>query len=111
MRTWTLRQRVVAQCVAVGVLLTALGIVAVFTATTSNDRIEDVLNRTGPMRADGESLITAMVDQETKQLRRQGVPPGSEIMIVMLVSRLITRFMLLLMMLAKASIVDDRMLV
>jgi signal transduction histidine kinase len=64
-RTWTLRRRVVALCVAVGVLLTALGIVAVFTAATSNDRIEDVLNRTGPMRADGESLVTAMVDQET----------------------------------------------
>jgi CHASE3 domain sensor protein len=63
--TWTLRRRVVALCVAVGVLLTALGIVAVFTAATSNDRIEDVLNRTGPMRADGQSLVTAMVDQET----------------------------------------------
>jgi signal transduction histidine kinase len=63
--TWTLRGRVVALCVTVGVLLTALGIVAVFNAAISNDRIEDVLNRTGPMRADGESLVTAMVDQET----------------------------------------------
>ena len=65
MTTWTLRGRVVALCVTVGVLLTALGIVAVFNAAISNDRIEDVLNRTGPMRADGESLVTAMVDQET----------------------------------------------
>jgi signal transduction histidine kinase len=64
-RTWTLRQRVVALCVTVGILLTALGIVAVFTAAQSKDRINDVLNRTGPMRADGESLVTAMVDQET----------------------------------------------
>jgi signal transduction histidine kinase len=63
--TWTLRQRVVTLCVTVGVLLTALGVVAVFNATTSNSRIEDVLNRTGPMRADGESLVTAIVDQET----------------------------------------------
>jgi signal transduction histidine kinase len=55
----------VALCVTVGILLTALGVVAVFTAAQSNDRINDVLNRTGPMRADGESLVTAMVDQET----------------------------------------------
>ena len=65
LRTWTLRRRVVALCVTVGLLLTALGIAAVFTAAASNDRIEDVLNRTTPMRAYGESIVTAMVDQET----------------------------------------------
>jgi signal transduction histidine kinase len=64
-RTWTLRGRVVALCVTVGLLLTALGVTAVLTAAESNERIDDVVNRTGPMRADGESLVTAMVDQET----------------------------------------------
>ena len=62
---WTLRKRVMALCVTVGVLLTALGVVALVTAAQSNDRINDVLNRTTPMRAYGERLITAMVDQET----------------------------------------------
>ena len=65
LRTWTLRGRVAALCVTVGLLLTALGIAAVFTAAASNDRIDDVLNRTTPMRAYGESIVTAMVDQET----------------------------------------------
>jgi signal transduction histidine kinase len=65
LEAWTLRQRVVALCVMVGVLLTALGVVALFTAAQSNDRIDDVVNRTTPMRAYGESMVTAMVDQET----------------------------------------------
>jgi signal transduction histidine kinase len=64
-RTWTLRQRVVALCVTVGIMLTALGIIALFPAAQSNDRINDVINRTTPMRAYGESMVTAMVDQET----------------------------------------------
>jgi signal transduction histidine kinase len=64
-RTWTLRRRVAALCVAVGVLLAALGAVAALTAADSNDHIDTLVNRTGPMRAAGESLNTAFVDQET----------------------------------------------
>jgi signal transduction histidine kinase len=64
-RTWTLRRRVAALCVTVGVLLAALGIVAALTAADSNDRTDTLVNRTGPMRTASESLGTAFVDQET----------------------------------------------
>jgi signal transduction histidine kinase len=64
-RTWTLRRRVAALCVTVGVLLAALGIVAALTAADSNDRTDTLVNRTGPMRTASESLATAFVDQET----------------------------------------------
>jgi signal transduction histidine kinase len=63
--TWTLRRRVLALCVTVGLLLSALGVVAAFTAADSNHRLDDVVNRASPMRAAGERLSTAMVDQET----------------------------------------------
>jgi signal transduction histidine kinase len=64
-RTWTLRRRVAALCVTVGVLLAALGVVAAVTAADSNDRIDTLVNRTGPMRSASESLDVAVVDQET----------------------------------------------
>jgi signal transduction histidine kinase len=64
-RTWTLRRRVAALCLAVGMLLTALGVYAAAIAAQSNDHLDDVLNRTGPMRIAGENLVTSMVDQET----------------------------------------------
>jgi signal transduction histidine kinase len=65
LRTWTLRRRIVALCIAVGVLLSALGVYAAFTAARNNRQLDDVLNRASPMRAAGESLNTALVDQET----------------------------------------------
>ncbi|WP_203816691.1 sensor histidine kinase [Paractinoplanes ferrugineus] len=65
MRRWTLRRRIAALCVTVGVLLSALAVYAVITATQHNRQLDDVLNRTSPMRAAGESLNTALVDQET----------------------------------------------
>ncbi|GIF12193.1 sensor histidine kinase [Actinoplanes teichomyceticus] len=64
-RTWTLRGRIVALCVAVGVILGALGVFAAITAAEHNRQLDDVLNRVAPMRAAGESLSTAVVDQET----------------------------------------------
>jgi signal transduction histidine kinase len=64
-RTWTLRRRVAALCVTVGVLLAALGVVAAVTAADSNDRIDTLVNRTGPMRSASESLDAAVVDQES----------------------------------------------
>jgi signal transduction histidine kinase len=64
-RSWTLRRRVAALCLAVGLLLSFLGVVAVLTAASSNDHIDTLVNRTGPMRTAGESLNTAFVDQET----------------------------------------------
>jgi signal transduction histidine kinase len=64
-RTWTLRRRVTALVVAVAVLLTALGVFAAITAADSNEHIDTILNKTTPMRAAGESLTAAVVDQET----------------------------------------------
>jgi signal transduction histidine kinase len=65
LRTWTLRRRVIALCMAVGILLGALGIFAATEATNSSRYLDAVLNKTGPMRAAAESVSTAVVDQET----------------------------------------------
>jgi len=64
-RTWTLRRRVAALCITVSVALGALGVVGALTAAASNDHLDNLLNRTGPMRTAGQSLTTAYVDQET----------------------------------------------
>ncbi|HET6532323.1 MAG TPA: ATP-binding protein [Actinoplanes sp.] len=64
-RTWTLRRRVTALIATVAVLLAALGVFAAITAADSNQHINTILKKTGPMRAAGESLNTAVVDQET----------------------------------------------
>ncbi|GAA2574096.1 ATP-binding protein [Winogradskya consettensis] len=63
--TWTLRRRILALCVGVALILGVLGVVAAFTAAGSNRQLDDVVNRASPMRAAGERLNTAMVDQET----------------------------------------------
>jgi signal transduction histidine kinase len=63
--TWTLRRRVVALCVAVSVVLIGLGVFAATSAASSNRRIDVLINRTSPMLTAGESLNTAIVNQET----------------------------------------------
>ncbi|GGK96198.1 sensor histidine kinase [Mangrovihabitans endophyticus] len=63
--SWTLRRRVLALCVTVGLLLTALGVVAVLSAAENRRQLDNLLNRAGPMRLAGEQLTSAMVDQET----------------------------------------------
>jgi signal transduction histidine kinase len=65
LRTWTLRRRMVALSLAVALVLTVLGVFAAITAADSNRHIDILLNKTGPMRAAGESLNTAVVNQET----------------------------------------------
>jgi signal transduction histidine kinase len=65
LRTWTLRSRIAALCITVGVLLSGLGVFAVYTAAENDRHLDDVLNRASPMRAAGETLNTALVDQET----------------------------------------------
>ncbi|MFI5890475.1 ATP-binding protein [Actinoplanes sp. NPDC051513] len=62
---WTLRARIAALCVATGIVLGALAVFAALTAAQNNRHLDDVLNRASPMRAAGESLNTAYVDQET----------------------------------------------
>lgn len=64
-RTWTLRRRVLGLCVAVGLVLAGLAAFAAVTAAESNRQLDDIVNRASPMRAAGERLNTAMVDQET----------------------------------------------
>jgi signal transduction histidine kinase len=63
--TWTLRRRVAALCITVGVVLGALGVIGALTAASSNEHVDTLVDRTGPMRTAGESLTTAFVDQET----------------------------------------------
>jgi signal transduction histidine kinase len=63
--TWTLRRRVVALCASVGLVLAILGVFAAITAAGSNRNLDDLLNKTGPMRTAATNLSTAMVDQET----------------------------------------------
>jgi signal transduction histidine kinase len=65
LRTWTLRRRVTGLIAAVALVLTALGVFAAITAADSNAHIDTILDKTGPMRAAGESLNTAVVNQET----------------------------------------------
>ena len=65
MRSWTLRGRIFALCLAAALMLGALGVVAAFTAANNNRHIDDLLDRVGPMRTSGEALNTALVDQET----------------------------------------------
>jgi signal transduction histidine kinase len=64
-QAWTLRNRIIALCIATGILLGALAVFAALTAARNNRQLDDVLNRASPMRAAGESLNTAYVDQET----------------------------------------------
>ncbi|KHD73889.1 sensor histidine kinase [Actinoplanes utahensis] len=65
MRTWTLRGRIFALCLAAGLLLSGLGVVAAVTAANNNGHIDNLLDRVGPMRTSGEALNTALVNQET----------------------------------------------
>jgi signal transduction histidine kinase len=51
--------------VTTGVLLGALAVFATITAAQHNRQLDDVLNRASPMRAAGEALRTAVVEQET----------------------------------------------
>ena len=64
-RGWTLRRRIVALCIAVGLVLSGLGVYAAITAARNDRQLDDVLDRASPMRAAGETLNTALVDQET----------------------------------------------
>nr|WP_231954838.1 ATP-binding protein [Actinoplanes derwentensis] len=64
-RHWTLRVRIFALCAATGIILGGLGVVAALTAAANNRQIDNVLDRASPMRAAGETLSTALVNQET----------------------------------------------
>ena len=55
------------------------GVAAAVTAADQQPtELDDVINRTGPMRVGGEQLITALVDQETGDPRVRDQRPGGE---------------------------------
>lgn len=63
--TWTLRSRVIALCVVVGGFLALLASAEAVVAANNRQHLDTLLIKTGPLRADAESLLAALVDQET----------------------------------------------
>ena len=63
--SWTLRRRVAVLFAVAGVLLAGIGGTAAVTAVNSNDNLDVVLEKTGPMRIAGQELYSAYLDQET----------------------------------------------
>ncbi|MEO3924100.1 ATP-binding protein [Micromonosporaceae bacterium B7E4] len=62
---WTLRRRVTALCVIVGVVLGMLAVSATVVATSNRQHLDTLLTKTGPLRTDGQALLSALVDQQT----------------------------------------------
>ncbi|MBB2948892.1 signal transduction histidine kinase [Actinoplanes lutulentus] len=65
LRTWTLRRRVAALVAVAGVFMAVIGVLTVVTTTRSNDHLDTILEKTGPMRVAGQELYSAYLDQET----------------------------------------------
>jgi signal transduction histidine kinase len=64
-RNRPLRQRVTALCVVVGTVLALLATAAAVVGGNNRDHLNNLLNKSGPLRAHAESLMAALVDQET----------------------------------------------
>jgi signal transduction histidine kinase len=62
---WTLRRRVAVLFTVAGILLAGIGALAAVTAVDSNDNLDVILEKTGPMRIAGQELYSAYLDQET----------------------------------------------
>ncbi|MDP9799062.1 signal transduction histidine kinase [Catenuloplanes nepalensis] len=62
---WTLRTRAIALTVVVAVILGALAAIAAITAAENREGLRVILEKTGPMRVAGQSLQSALLDQET----------------------------------------------
>ncbi|MCO8277753.1 ATP-binding protein [Actinoplanes sp. TRM 88003] len=65
LRGWTLRRRVAVLFTVAGILLAGIGALAAVTAVDSNDNLDVILEKTGPMRIAGQELYSAYLDQET----------------------------------------------
>ncbi len=63
--TWTVRRRVVLLFTVAGVLLAGIGVLAAAVAVDSNDNLDVILDKTGPMRLAGQDFSAAYLDQET----------------------------------------------
>ncbi|MFI6231244.1 CHASE3 domain-containing protein, partial [Micromonospora echinospora] len=64
-RGWTLRRRLLALLTVAGVLLVGLVLVEAAVAARHRSQLDTVLNRTGPLRVQGQELLNSLVDQET----------------------------------------------
>ncbi|HEX7745942.1 MAG TPA: CHASE3 domain-containing protein [Micromonosporaceae bacterium] len=64
-RSWTLRQRVTALCVVVAVALVGLAGAETMLAARNRGNVDNLVNKTGPLRAHAEELLSAFVNQET----------------------------------------------
>ena len=62
---WTLRRRVLVLLTVVGVLLLGLAVVEAAVATRNRQHIDAILTKTGPIRVQGQQLLSALLDQET----------------------------------------------
>ena len=61
-----LRRRVTALCLVVGVVLTLIAAgAAAAVAAQNRTQLDTLLDKTGPLRAGAQELLTALVDQET----------------------------------------------
>ncbi|WP_203814757.1 CHASE3 domain-containing protein, partial [Paractinoplanes tereljensis] len=65
LRAWTLRRRVAILFALAGAVLAGIGVSAAITAAASNQHLDTLLDKTGPMRVAGQELYSAYLDQET----------------------------------------------
>ncbi|MFX0591508.1 CHASE3 domain-containing protein [Melissospora conviva] len=63
--SWSLRQRVVTICVIVASVLVLIAAGGAAVAAQNRNQIDILLNKTGPLRADGQAMLGALVDQQT----------------------------------------------
>ena len=63
--SWSLRQRVVTICVIVASVLVLIAAGGATVAAQNRSQIDILLNKTGPLRADGQAMLGALVDQQT----------------------------------------------
>ncbi|MGA3523738.1 CHASE3 domain-containing protein [Melissospora conviva] len=63
--SWSLRQRVVTICVIVASVLVLIAAGGAAVAAQNRTQIDILLNKTGPLRADGQAMLGALVDQQT----------------------------------------------
>jgi signal transduction histidine kinase len=63
--SWTLRRRVAALCIVVGVVLALLATGEAVVAANNRSHVNTLVVKAGPLRSDAEALLAALVDQET----------------------------------------------
>jgi signal transduction histidine kinase len=64
-RSWSLRRRVAALCVAAAIALVGLAAAEAMLAARNRANVDNLINETGPLRAYAEELLSAFVNQET----------------------------------------------